>query len=145
MKRAITSLVSAAMVMISIIVLAQQSIDWQTVDGGGSVASGGSFSLKGSIGQPDGGTTMSGGAFSVNGGFWVPTVVQVPGAPTLYIQSTGGGMVSLWWAPADSGWILQESPSLIETNWTDSASGTTNPISIPISYDKRFFRLRRQP
>ncbi|MBL4591456.1 MAG: hypothetical protein JKY96_05800 [Phycisphaerales bacterium] len=49
-----------------------------TIDGGGIVgATGGSFSLSGTIGQPDAGSTMVGGSFELTGGFWatVPSVV----------------------------------------------------------------------
>lgn len=50
------------------------TIDWYTIDGGGAMNStGGTFSLSGTIGQPDAGPQggMSGGAFSLTGGFWV--------------------------------------------------------------------------
>jgi hypothetical protein len=46
------------------------SIDWYTIDGGGATAStGGSYSLGGSIGQPEAGS-LSGGSYSLKGGFW---------------------------------------------------------------------------
>jgi hypothetical protein len=46
------------------------SIDWYTIDGGGAMnSSGGSYSLSGSIGQPDAGS-LSGGSYTLNGGFW---------------------------------------------------------------------------
>ncbi len=46
-------------------------IPWSTIDGGGVInASGGSFSLSGTIGQPDAGGPMTGGSFSLTGGFW---------------------------------------------------------------------------
>jgi hypothetical protein len=49
---------------------AQFSMTWFTIDGGGITQStGGSFSLGGTIGQPDAGS-MTGGAFSLGGGFW---------------------------------------------------------------------------
>ncbi|WP_395375391.1 hypothetical protein [Marinicella sp. W31] len=46
------------------------SISRYTIDGGGSISSGGSFSLKGSIGQPDAGEVLSGDIYRLNGGFW---------------------------------------------------------------------------
>ncbi|MFK7759485.1 MAG: GC-type dockerin domain-anchored protein [Phycisphaerales bacterium] len=47
------------------------SIPWSTIDGGGVLnSSGGSYTLSGTIGQPDAGATMSGGSFSLTGGFW---------------------------------------------------------------------------
>ncbi len=45
------------------------SITWYTIDGGGGTSTGGTFSLSGTIGQPDAGT-LSGGTFTLNGGFW---------------------------------------------------------------------------
>jgi hypothetical protein len=45
-------------------------IPWYTIDGGGGTSSGGTFSLAGTIGQPDAGPTMTGGSFSLAGGFW---------------------------------------------------------------------------
>lgn len=49
---------------------AQPTIDWYTIDGGGGTSAGGSFTLNGTIGQPDAGV-MSGGSFTLSGGFWV--------------------------------------------------------------------------
>jgi hypothetical protein len=47
------------------------AIDWYTIDGGGGTSAGGSFTLSGTIGQPDAGPTMTGGNFALTGGFWV--------------------------------------------------------------------------
>ncbi|MDQ7013527.1 MAG: dockerin type I repeat-containing protein [Planctomycetota bacterium] len=46
------------------------SIPRHTIDGGGGEASGGPFSLAGTIGQHDAGGPMAGGNFSLSGGFW---------------------------------------------------------------------------
>ena len=48
---------------------AQFTIPWSTVDCGGGISVGGSFTLSGTIGQPDAGS-MSGGAFTLGGGYW---------------------------------------------------------------------------
>jgi hypothetical protein len=46
-------------------------ISWYTIDGGGAQnLSGGSYTLSGTIGQPDAGS-QSGGSYTLNGGFWV--------------------------------------------------------------------------
>jgi hypothetical protein len=46
------------------------TIDWHTVDGGGAMFStSATFSLGGTIGQPDAGS-MTGGSFEITGGFW---------------------------------------------------------------------------
>ncbi len=49
---------------------ASYDLSWYSIDGGGGMFStGGSYSLGGTIGQPDAGT-LSGGSYSLNGGFW---------------------------------------------------------------------------
>ena len=45
-------------------------LSWYSIDGGGAMLStGGSYSLSGTIGQPDAGA-LSGGGYTLNGGFW---------------------------------------------------------------------------
>jgi hypothetical protein len=45
-------------------------LSWYTIDGGGAMnVTGGSYSLSGSIGQPDAGS-LDGGLYRLNGGFW---------------------------------------------------------------------------
>ncbi len=56
---------------------AQLSINWFTIDGGGGTSTGGTFSLSGTIGQPDAGI-MSGGQFTVSGGFWAGIATSSP-------------------------------------------------------------------
>jgi hypothetical protein len=56
--------------VISVSALAGYTLDWWTVDGGGMTSSlGGSYSLGGTIGQPDAGTSSS-GIYTLVGGFW---------------------------------------------------------------------------
>ena len=50
--------------------LGQYSITWYTIDGGGGTSSGGSYTLSGTIGQPDAGPSLTGGSFSLTGGYW---------------------------------------------------------------------------
>ena len=51
--------------------VADYDISWWTVDDGGTaLSSGGSYSLGGTIGQPDAGL-ISGGDYTLEGGFWV--------------------------------------------------------------------------
>ena len=53
------------------VVLAQAGFDlsWWTVDGGGTVSSGGGYTLSGTIGQSDAGA-LAGGGYTLFGGFW---------------------------------------------------------------------------
>jgi hypothetical protein len=55
-------------------------ISWWTVGGGGSTASGGAYTLSGTVGQTDAGM-LSGGAYTLQGGFW-NSAVGVEPTPT---------------------------------------------------------------
>jgi len=50
-------------------IVAGYILDWWTADGGGGASTGGSYSLDGTIGQPDAGTS-TGGTYALSGGFW---------------------------------------------------------------------------
>jgi hypothetical protein len=56
-------------------------LSWWTIDGGGiTFATGGSFDLGSTIGQPDASNPLTGGAFSLTGGFWfAPACVPTNG------------------------------------------------------------------
>ena len=65
---------------------AQFTISRFTIDGGGgTLSSGGTFALGGTIGQPDAGR-LSGGTFTLNGGFWAG------GATATAVDSPGDGV-----------------------------------------------------
>jgi hypothetical protein len=118
------------------------AIDWHTIDGGGGTSTGGVYSVTGTIGQPDAGLTMTNGQYSVTGGFWaLPIAIQVGGAPTLAIGPATPGNATISWTPATPGWVLQESWALSPANWTNSLSGTTNPIVVPVTLPTKFYRL----
>jgi hypothetical protein len=122
---------------------AQYAINWHTIDGGGGTSTGGVYAVSGTIGQPDASQqTMTGGNYSVTGGFWALYAVQTPGAPTLTILPAGPGHATVSWSPATgTNWVLQESSSLSPVNWTNSPSGSTNPIVVPATMPPKFYRL----
>jgi hypothetical protein len=95
------------------------------------------------IGQPDAGGPMTNGQYSVTGGFWVlPQAVQVEGAPTLTTAKGAPGFALISWTPATgTNWVLQENLNLGTTNWVNSPSGATNPIVVPATAPKKFYRL----
>jgi len=66
-------IVVAVVLLVSAHAFGQYQIPWHTVDGGGMNSVGGTFSLAGTIGQPDAqvAPVMAGGAFELAGGFWV--------------------------------------------------------------------------
>lgn len=103
------------------------SINWYKIAGGGGTSSGGQYTLNGTIGQPDASMTMTGGNYSLTGGFWAfISVVQTPGAPTLYIGQSGK-TVTVYWQNV-SGWTLQQNNSLTApANWTPNGSWSSNP------------------
>jgi hypothetical protein len=119
----------------------QYSIDWFTINGGGGTSTGGVYSVTGTIGQPDAGA-MSGGTYTLQGGFWSGLVVpSSTGGPTLFIQWSGNNVI-ISWSPATSGFVLEETLSLVSPSW--SAAPTGNPTApIPASGLAKFYRLRK--
>jgi len=109
--------------------LGQSLIDWATLDGGGGTSTGGTFSVTGSIGQPDAGA-MGGGAFSLTGGFWsFFSAVQTPGAPLLAIrQDVVRGIIIEWPRPSE-GWVL-DCTSSFSTN-----AAATIWMQVPFPYE----------
>lgn len=122
--------------------LAQYSIDWFTIDGGGGTSTGGVYTISGTIGQPDAGPTMTNGQYALTGGFWaLPQALQTEGAPTLKIVPATLGNATISWTPPLTNWVLQENLNLGTTNWVNSVSGSTNPIVVPAMLPKKFYRL----
>ena len=120
------------------------AIDWFTIDGGGGTSTGGVFSVSGTIGQPDAGGPMVGGSYSLEGGFWaLPIVVQTPNTPTLSIVPLGPGLARISWTPSTPGFVLQETFSLSPASWVNSLSGAANPVDVPASIPRKFYRLRK--
>jgi len=123
----------------------QYSIDWYKVAGGGGTSSNGQYTVSATIGQHDAGGPMTGGNYSLTGGFWaLISVMQTPGAPTLYI-SYSGNMVTVYWQ-AVFGWTLHQNNNLANTNgWTLNSSWSnsngTNSLSLTSPAGNLFFRL----
>ncbi len=47
----------------------QYELSWSTIDGGGGVSAGGTYIIRGTIGQPDA-AYSEGGSYELLGGFW---------------------------------------------------------------------------
>ncbi len=122
--------------------VAQYSIPWHTLDGGGGVSTGGVYSVSGTIGQPDAGGSLTNGQYSVTGGFWaLPTAIQTEGAPTLTIVPATPGKATISWTPATgTNWVLQQAAAVTGA-WTNSPSGWTNPVTVPATLPTKFYRL----
>jgi hypothetical protein len=135
------ALIGTLILVGSISLLAQYTIPWHTIDGGGGTSTGGIYSVSGTIGQPDAGGPMTNGQYSVTGGFWaLPQAVQTPGAPTLMIAPAAPGAATVSWTPTP-GFILQERLNLASGSWSNSPSGATNPIVVPATTPTKFYRL----
>jgi len=122
------------------------SIDWYKIFGGGGTSTNSQYAVTGTIGQPDASLQqMSGGNYSLTGGFWaLISVVQMPGAPTLYI-SHSGNTVTVYWQDV-AGWSLEQNNNLtMPANWTTSggvtSSGGTNSLTLTNPAGNLFFRL----
>jgi hypothetical protein len=123
------------------------SVDWYKVAGGGGTSTGGTYTVSGTIGQPDASGAMSGGNYSVTGGYWaLVNVVQTPGAPTLNIGHSGN-VVTVYWQNV-SGWNLVQNGNLTTpiASWSASSSptltGGTNYLSVTNPSGNVFFRLK---
>lgn len=64
-----------------------------------------------------------------------------PAAPTLTIVRTPPGQATISWTPPTPGFVLQERTNLVSGNWSNSPSGSTNPITVPATLPKKFYRL----
>jgi hypothetical protein len=85
---------------------------------------------------------MTDGQYSVNGGFWaMPQAAPTKGAPTLIITKDVLGFATLSWWPASTNLVLQENLNLGSTNWVNSPSGTTNPITVLVTVPTNFYQL----
>lgn len=120
------------------------AIDWHSMDGGGGTSTGGTYTVSGTIGQPDAGAAMSGGSYSLVGGFWaLPLVLQTPGAPLLSIVSIGAGQARISWTPHTPGFVLQENTDLNTTNWVSLQGVTTNSVILPVTPPLKAYRLQK--
>jgi hypothetical protein len=125
---------------------AQYSIDWFKISGGGGTSTNGQYAVSGTIGQHDAGGPMTGGNYSLTGGFWaLISVVQTPGAPTLYI-SRSGNAVTVFWQNV-SGWSLVQNNNLANAvGWSPSGGVTnsngTNYLTLTQPTGNFFYRLK---
>jgi hypothetical protein len=81
-KRIRRAIISASTIFILLFIIttvsAQYELSWYTIDSGGGQSSGGSYTLTGTIGQPDA-AWSSGGNYELLGGFW-------PGGPICFVD-----------------------------------------------------------
>jgi hypothetical protein len=127
------------------------TVDWYKIAGGGGTSTSGTYTVTGTIGQPDASGTLTGGNYSVTGGFWsIISVVQTPGMPNLIISPGGPNSVKILWPdPATNTYTLQQNGNLMNTNgWNTTGYSVswvngTNSITITPPTGNLFFRLKK--
>ena len=137
-------LILLASVAVQLSALAQNySIDWYKVAGGGGTSTGATYSITGTIGQPDTSGAMSGGGYSLTGGFWSLYAVQTQGAPLLTITYVGNQAI-VSWSPSVTGWTLQTNANLATPTWGNYLGPVVNnsATNSPPKGDV-FFRLKQ--
>ena len=123
------------------------AIDRFTIAGGGvTFATGGPYSLGGTLGQPAVGIS-TGGSYQLAGGFWSIVAVQTPGGPLLTVERQGAG-VRVFWPLPGTGFVLDQSPTVTGV-WSQATSSyatnaTDISITVPAPTGNKFFRLRKQ-
>ena len=115
-----------------------------TIDGGGGTSGGGQLTLRDTAGQPDAGV-MTGGAYTLHGGFW-GLVAALP--PRLTISGAGGSVTICWPWPS-SGYVLLQSDSLINPDWTPvipqpaQTDSITWCLTLQAGPTPKFYRLKK--
>lgn len=127
-------------------------IDWFTISGG-SVSSGGVYSLSGAIGQSVAGGPLANGQFSLLSGYWTLVIaVQTPEAPFLSVARELNGSVIVSWPRPATGWILEQTdafaPAPTVTTWSQIAPPYNNGVTdismtVQAPSGTRFYRLRK--
>mgnify|MGYP000963274143 CR=1 FL=1 len=127
----------------------EYEIPVSVISGGAGVSSGGIYSLRGTVGQPDAGR-MSGGAFALEGGFWaVVAGARVPEAPLLSITRQAETIVMSWPVSAE-GFVLEETaallvpaPAWIPVTLPVRTNATEVSVTVALPVGTRFYRLVR--
>ena len=121
------------------------SVSWYEIAGSGGTSTGVTFTVAGTMSQPDGGGIMSGQKYVVTGGHGsLVSVVQSPGAPVLTIASIGNG-VKISWPYPSAGWTLQQASAPSVGDWSAiggvSSDSTNNYMILAAPAGNLFFRL----
>ena len=143
-----TILLAATLVLTGAAALAQYSVNWFKIAGGGGTSSGGNYTLSGTIGQADAGGTLKGGTFALAGGFLAAALIQEPGGPQLTMINNGNGTLTVRWPSPSAGYLLQQSTDLTPASWTNSTypvsdDGTFRFVTFSPLSARLFFRLKK--
>ena len=140
--------ITVAALSLAVAAHGQFSIPWFAMDGGGGTSAGGTFTLSGTVGQPEAAPMLAGGAFTLEPGFWSSvTVQQMPGAPTLKIQLVANGLAVISWPATVAGFVLEETAAAgLPYGWTNTLqpvvdTATEHTVTVPANGNK-CFRLK---
>ena len=86
------------------------------------------------------GTTRDGGGHNEGTIFKLELAAGVI-SPVLTVVPAGAGEAAISWTPNDTNFVLQETLGLSPANWTNSPSGSTNPIIVLATNGTMFYRL----
>ena len=145
MKRILLTLITGAVVTGSLI--AQTSINWSTVSGGGGASGNGGVLLNGSFGSFSGAPSSS-TTVQNNPGFWsgVPTPL-FSALPFLKIELLDGSQVQLSWPVTAEGFNLQKATVLAPPDWDDLEIRPVEVNGMFVTKDdataSKFYRLRK--
>ena len=113
------------------IVLGSSSYElWDTIDGGAGVTASGSYTVQGSVGQPEtgAGSSVTGGSYEVLSGSWEPLATATP---TLTPSATNTPTVT----PSPTNTATAGGPTLTPTNTTvtPSPTNTVTPNAVELT------------
>lgn len=74
---------------------------------------------------------------------YVPVQPDGMAGPILRWRPLDPGLAELSWSPATPGFTLQSADNPSSTNWINSPSGITNPVTVPTTPPTRFYRVVR--
>ncbi len=85
----------AVCLLLTVPAVGDYELSWRTIDGGGGTSMGGTYIVRGTIGQPDAGV-MSGGDYEFLGGFW-------PGEPSCVVDFEHFARFAQYWLEIGTG------------------------------------------
>ena len=150
MKALFQILVAFLAVVVAEEVRAQFALMTSTADGGGTLVSGGAFTVHGTVGQPDAANSAADGLV-LAGGFWPALVDAEASSPLPEVRLNivmSGGQIQVRWPVELTNWVLEAAAELPDGEW--DKIGTASEVEGTFRYvtltDKdhplRYFRLR---
>ena len=122
------------------------SVQSRTVDSGGGESSGGGYTIRGTVGQPEASGISVGRNYLIVAGFWGGRVgiVKVPGAPQLSLFKLVDGKARLSWSsPEGEEWFLETAGTPKEGEWKE-VEKAASPFDFVPGEKRQFFRLKRR-